>query len=176
MKRSGLTVMARLVGLVKPLAGYMILAVTMGLVGHLCAAFITVFGGFALLNLLGLEQGMGLTAVFLCLMGFALARGFLRYAEQNCNHFIAFKLLALIRDKVFSALRRLCPAKLDGRDKGDLISVITSDIELLEVFYAPTVPRPRLTEPANKYTIFFRFMFSPVVRWFAYLFVTGAVN
>ena len=70
---------------------------------------------------------------------FAIIRGFLRYAEQACNHFIAFKLLALLRDKVFRALRRLCPAKLEGRDKGDLISVITSDIELLEVFYAHTI-------------------------------------
>ena len=70
---------------------------------------------------------------------FALLRGFLRYAEQACNHFIAFKLLALIRDKVFGALRRLCPAKLDGKDKGNLISIITSDIELLEVFYAHTI-------------------------------------
>ena len=63
----------------------------------------------------------------------------MRYGEQSCNHFIAFKLLAIIRDKVFKALRRLCPAKLEGRDKGDLISVITSDIELLEVFYAHTI-------------------------------------
>ncbi|MFQ7005306.1 MAG: ABC transporter transmembrane domain-containing protein, partial [Ruthenibacterium lactatiformans] len=63
----------------------------------------------------------------------------MRYAEQACNHFIAFKLLALLRDRVFRALRRLCPAKLEGRDKGDLISVITSDIELLEVFYAHTI-------------------------------------
>ena len=72
-------------------------------------------------------------------MVFALLRGMLRYGEQSCNHFIAFKLLALIRDRVFRALRRLCPAKLEGRDKGDLISVITSDIELLEVFYAHTI-------------------------------------
>ena len=131
--------MTRLIGLVRPLAGYMILAIFMGLVGHLCAAFITVFGGFAVLNVLGLEAGLSLTLIFACLVIFALVRGFLRYAEQSCNHFIAFKLLALIRDKVFGALRRLCPAKLEGRDKGDLISVITSDIELLEVFYAHTI-------------------------------------
>src|SRR5699024_4788240 len=80
-----------------------------------------------------------LTALFVCVVAFAIVRGFLRYAEQACNHFIAFKLLALLRDKVFRALRRLCPAKLEGRDKGDLISVITSDIELLEVFYAHTI-------------------------------------
>ena len=139
MKRSGLNVMCRLVGLVKPLTGYMILAIGMGLIGHLCAAFITVFGGYALLHILGLHTSMPLTGIFGCLIVFALVRGFLRYAEQSCNHFIAFKLLALIRDKVFGALRRLCPAKLDGKDKGDLISVITSDIELLEVFYAHTI-------------------------------------
>lgn len=139
MKRNGFQVMRRLIGLVKPLAGYMVLAVVMGLVGHLSAAFITIFGGFAVLNVLGLDTVLPLTAILVCLVIFALIRGFLRYAEQSCNHFIAFKLLALIRDKVFGALRRLCPAKLEGRDRGDLISVITSDIELLEVFYAHTI-------------------------------------
>ena len=139
MNRSGFNIMARLIGLVKPLTGYMILAILMGLVGHLCAAFITVFGGFAILNILGSNTDLSLGVIFACLLVFALVRGFLRYAEQSCNHFIAFKLLALIRDKVFGALRRLCPAKLEGRDKGDLISVITSDIELLEVFYAHTI-------------------------------------
>ena len=139
MKRNGFQVMARLVGLVKPLAGYMVLAITMGLIGHLCAAFITVFGGFAVLNVLGLQKGTSLVVLFICLIAFALVRGFLRYAEQACNHFIAFKLLALIRDKVFAALRKLCPAKLEGRDKGNLINIITSDIELLEVFYAHTI-------------------------------------
>ena len=138
MKRSGFQIMARLIGLVKPLAGYMILAITMGLIGHLCAAFITVFGGYAILNVLGMDTP-SLAAIFSLLILFALVRGFLRYAEQSCNHFIAFKLLALIRDKVFGALRRLCPAKLEGKDKGNLISIITSDIELLEVFYAHTV-------------------------------------
>ncbi len=136
MKRSGFQVMKKLIGLVRPLSGYMILAVTMGLVGHLCATFITVFGGFAIVAVL---KGAATAAIFGTLAVFALVRGGLRYAEQACNHFIAFKLLALIRDKVFGALRRLCPAKLEGKDKGDLISVITSDIELLEVFYAHTI-------------------------------------
>ncbi len=138
-KRSGFTVMARLIGLVRPLTGYMLLAIGMGLVGHLCAAFITIFGGFAALNLLGYDTPMSLRAVFVLVLVFALVRGLFRYAEQSCNHFIAFRLLALIRDKVFRALRQLCPAKLEGRDRGDLISVITSDIELLEVFYAHTI-------------------------------------
>ena len=131
--------MIRLIGLVKPLTGYMILAVAMGLIGHLCASFITVFGGYAILHVLHPEWSWNLTALFVAVLMFALLRGFLRYAEQACNHFIAFKLLALIRDKVFGALRRLCPAKLDGKDKGNLISIITSDIELLEVFYAHTI-------------------------------------
>ena len=136
MKRSGFQVMKKLIGLVRPLSGYMILAVTMGLVGHLCATFITVFGGFAIVAVL---KGAATAVIFGTVAVFALVRGGLRYAEQACNHFIAFKLLALIRDKVFGALRRLCPAKLEGKDKGDLISVITSDIELLEVFYAHTI-------------------------------------
>lgn len=131
--------MIRLIGLVKPLTGYMILAVAMGLIGHLCASFITVFGGYAILHVLYPEWSWNLTALFVAVLMFALLRGFLRYVEQACNHFIAFKLLALIRDKVFGALRRLCPAKLDGKDKGNLISIITSDIELLEVFYAHTI-------------------------------------
>ena len=131
--------MARLIGLVKPMLGFMLLAIAMGLLGNLCATFITVFGGYAILNVLHPEWSMSLGWLFAAVLLFALVRGFLRYAEQSCNHFIAFKLLALIRDKVFGALRRLCPAKLEGKDKGDLISVITSDIELLEVFYAHTI-------------------------------------
>lgn len=139
MKRSGFKIMSRLIGLVKPLAGYMILAILMGLIGHLCASFITVFGAFAIVKVLGFSLGLSFVAITACLIIFAVVRGLLRYAEQACNHFIAFKLLALIRDKVFFALRRLCPAKLEGKDKGNLISVITSDIELLEVFYAHTI-------------------------------------
>ena len=138
-KRSGSTVMARLIGLVRSLTGYMLLAILMGLLGHLCAAFITISGGYAVLSLLGYATPLPLKGLFIAAVVFALLRGMLRYGEQSCNHFIAFKLLALIRDRVFRALRRLCPAKLEGRDKGDLISIITSDIELLEVFYAHTI-------------------------------------
>lgn len=139
MKRNNLQIMTRLVGLVKPLTGYMLLAILMGLIGHLCASFITIMGGVAVLQLLGLYSKMALGVIFASLIIFAVVRGFLRYAEQSCNHFIAFKLLALLRDKVFTALRRLTPAKLEGKDKGNLISIITSDIELLEVFYAHTI-------------------------------------
>ena len=138
-RRGGFTVMARLIGLVKPLLGFMILAILMGLAGNLCASFITILGGYTILEVLGIGAGISLGVIFTLAVLFALVRAGLRYAEQSCNHFIAFKLLALIRDKVFRALRKLCPAKLEGRDKGDLISVITSDIELLEVFYAHTI-------------------------------------
>ncbi len=137
-KRSNLNICLRLIGLVRPLTGQMILAVTMGLLGHLCAAFIPVAGAAALLNILGLTS-FSLSSVFWFAAIAAVLRGALHYGEQGCNHYIAFKLLALIRDKVFGALRRLCPAKLEGRDRGDLISIITSDIELLEVFYAHTI-------------------------------------
>ncbi len=138
-KRSGFGVMMKLIGLVKPLTGYMLLAIFMGLVGHLCAAFITILGGYAVLKVLKPDMPFTLIMIFVSVVVFAVVRGFLRYAEQACNHFIAFKLLALIRDKVFGALRGLSPAKLEGKDKGNLISVITSDIELLEVFYAHTI-------------------------------------
>ena len=137
--RSGFRVMAQLIGLVKPLSGYMCLAVCAGLLGHLCAAFITILGGYAVLAVLGVQDKITPMQVFLTVPLLALLRAGLRYGEQSCNHFIAFKLLALIRDNVFQALRRLCPAKLEGRGKGDLIAVITSDIELLEVFYAHTI-------------------------------------
>lgn len=138
-QRSNLQIMWKLSGLVKPLAGYMMLAILMGLLGHLSATFISVLGGYAILKILGIGVSMSVSTIFMIAAVFALIRGLLRYAEQACNHFIAFKLLALIRDKVFAALRKLCPAKLEGRDKGNLISVITSDIELLEVFYAHTI-------------------------------------
>ena len=138
-QRSGFSVMRRLIVLVRPLAPFMALAVLLGVAGFVCAIFLTILGGWAILEVLGLGAPLALGGLFACAAAFALLRGVLRYGEQACNHFIAFKLLALIRDKVFTALRRLCPAKLEGRDKGDLISVITADIELLEVFYAHTI-------------------------------------
>ncbi|MGN0348787.1 MAG: thiol reductant ABC exporter subunit CydC [Roseburia sp.] len=138
-KRSGLHVMMRLIGLVKPLTGFMLLAIIMGCMSHLSATFITVFGGYAIADILGTTTPFTLTAFFFSMIFFAIIHSILHYAEQACNHYIAFKLLALIREKVFRTLRKLCPAKLEGRDKGNLISVITSDIELLEVFYAHTI-------------------------------------
>lgn len=131
-RRSGIRIMAQLIGLVKPLLHIMTAAILLGVLGYLCAIFLTILAGQAILKGSGqrLFLLMGILAVF---------RGILHYAEQYCNHFIAFKLLAIIRHKVFAALRKLCPAKLEGRDKGNLISIITTDIELLEVFYAHTI-------------------------------------
>lgn len=138
--RSNIGVMMRLIVLVKPLTGFMMLAIFQGLLGHLAATFITVLGVYAIFTALGmLNVGISLTTLFIIIFLFGALRGFFRYGEQLCNHYIAFKLLALLRDRVFHSLRRLCPAKLEGRDKGNLISVITSDIELLEVFYAHTI-------------------------------------
>jgi ABC-type multidrug transport system fused ATPase/permease subunit len=138
--RSPFAIAARLIVLVRPMLPIMLAAIVMGVIGHFCATFITIFGGFALLTAAGLPSPLaGVNTAFVCILVFALLRGVLRYAEQASNHYIAFKLLALIRDKVFGALRRLTPAKLEGRDRGDLISLITADIEQLEVFYAHTI-------------------------------------
>lgn len=138
--RSPFAIAARLIVLVRPMLPIMLAAIVMGVIGHFCATFITIFGGFALLTAAGLPSPLaGVSMAFVCILVFALLRGVLRYAEQASNHYIAFKLLALIRDKVFGALRRLTPAKLEGRDRGDLISLITADIEQLEVFYAHTI-------------------------------------
>lgn len=151
-RRKGLRIMGALIGLVKPLLPVMILAVVLGTIGYLCAIFLTVLAGYSLLRLAYMALGIELLpgqadsfltlepgVLFAALVILAVLRGVLHYGEQYCNHFIAFKLLALIRHKVFAALRRLCPAKLEGRDKGNLISMITSDVELLEVFYAHTI-------------------------------------
>ena len=135
--RSNLSCMARLITLVGPLTGVMLLAITLGVLGFIAATLIPVLGGVGILAVLNHQNTLPL--IFLVAALCALLRGVFRYGEQTCNHYIAFKLLAILRQKVFAALRRLAPAKLDGRDKGDLISVITSDIELLEVFYAHTI-------------------------------------
>lgn len=138
-KRSKIGTLLKMLTLVKPLTGFMILAVTCGTLAYLAVQFIPILGGFAVLNGLGFNTPISITAIWVCLVIFALLRSVLRYTEQKTNHYIAFTLLAIIRDKVFQPLRKLCPAKLEGRDKGDLISLITSDVELLEVFYAHTI-------------------------------------
>lgn len=139
MNRNGLKVMYKLIGLVLPLVHVMIAAITMGVIGFLTAIFIIVLGGVGLLNILGFATALSLKQVIIGILICAVLRGILRYAEQGSNHYIAFKLLALIRHKVFIKLRKLAPAKLEGKDKGNLISIITTDTELLEVFYAHTI-------------------------------------
>lgn len=135
-RRSAVQVMGKLIGLVKPLIHIMLAAIILGTVGYLCAIFLTIFAGKAVVTVM---QGHSVKRIMTIMVVIAVSRGILHYVEQYCNHFIAFKLLAIIRHKVFAALRRLCPAKLEGRDKGNLISIITTDIELLEVFYAHTI-------------------------------------
>lgn len=139
VKRTGVQVMLKLIGLVKPLIGVMLFAVILGVSGFLCAIFLNVFGVTALVNVLGFHTGISLKSIFVWIVIFGVLRGILHYGEQLCNHYIAFHILALIRDKIFGALRRLAPARLESKDKGNLISIITSDIELLEVFYAHTI-------------------------------------
>ena len=138
-RRSGIKIVMQLIGLVKPMWLIMTGAVILGVIGYLCATFITILGGYGLLGVLGVQTKMSLHTVFIVVAALAVLRGALRYGEQAGNHYIAFRLLALIRDKVFQKLRKLAPAKLEGKDKGNLIAILTSDIELLEVFYAHTI-------------------------------------
>ncbi len=139
MKRSGFNIMGRMIGLVKPLAGYMALAIIAGSIGHLCATFLPVVAVWAACDMVAGALASSFIAVSAALVVLAVARGVLHYVEQTCNHYIAFTLLANIRSRVFGVLRKLAPAKLSGADKGDLISRLTADIELLEVFYAHTI-------------------------------------
>ena len=151
-RRSALQIMRSLIGLVKPLLHIMLAAIILGTLGYLCAIFLTILAGQIIVH--GLLTGVNgmivpvdnmwlvftpVKTIITVMIVIAVLRGILHYVEQYCNHFIAFKLLAIIRHKVFAALRKLCPAKLEGRDKGNLISIITTDIELLEVFYAHTI-------------------------------------
>lgn len=157
-RRSAIAIMGSLIGLVKPLLHIMLAAILLGTVGYLCAIFLTILAGQVILHgLAGNVAGAGISGIpevvmkstwlagtsvkgiLAVMILIAVLRGILHYVEQYCNHFIAFKLLAIIRHKVFAVLRKLCPAKPEERDKGNLISIITTDIELLEVFYAHTI-------------------------------------
>lgn len=139
MRQSGIRIMGRLIGLVKPLAGWMVLAVTLGVLGYLSAIALTILAVQALLDLAGMPLFLSFSQAAGLLLACAAVRGLLRYGEQACNHYIAFRLLAVLRHEIFIKLRQLAPAKLETQDKGNLISLITSDIELLEVFYAHTL-------------------------------------
>ena len=138
-KRNGFQVMLGLIGMIKPMLGIMLLAIIMGCIGNFMAISITILGGYGLMGVAGLYDNMAVGTILVLAVVLGVMRGPLRYAEQACNHYIAFKLLARIRHMVFKALRKLAPAKLEGEKKGNLVSIITSDIELLEVFYVHTI-------------------------------------
>lgn len=139
-KKNAFLIMARLIVLIRTLIPVMLLAIFFGSIGHLCAIAVTVSAASGIAGIAGQSAPLlPLRILPYFLIAFAVCRGIFHYAEQYCNHLIAFKLLAVIRHRIFAKLRELCPAKLEGRDKGNLISIITSDIELLEVFYAHTI-------------------------------------
>ena len=138
-KKSNIEIMARLIVLAKPMLFIIVIAILLGVLGFLCASSIPILGAVAIAKILGNSIGISLKGIFILMAITALLRGILHYGEQASNHYIAFKLLAIIRSYVFTSLRKLCPAKLEGNDKGNLIALITSDVELLEVFYAHTI-------------------------------------
>ena len=139
LRRSGAKIMASLILLLGSLAYVMILAVINGSLGFICAMGVTVFGAVGVAKALGETIALSWGLIIGLAVGCGILRGLLRYFEQYSNHFIAFKLLAVLRDKIFGALRTLCPAKLESKQKGSIIAMITSDIETLEVFYAHTI-------------------------------------
>ena len=139
LRRSGGKIMAGLISMLGSLAYVMIFAVINGTLGYICAMGVTVSGAVAVAKLLGENIALSYYALMGIAVGCGVMRGILRYAEQYCNHYIAFKILAALRDKIFGALRRLCPAKLESKKKGSIIAMITADIETLEVFYAHTI-------------------------------------
>ena len=138
-RQTGFKIMLRLIKILKPLAPVMMITITFGVLGFLAAIAITTFGAIAVSISMGINMGIGLKTSINIIIVCAIIRGLLRYIEQYSGHYIAFKILAILRDKVYKALRKLAPSKLESKEKGNLISVITSDIELLEVFYAHTV-------------------------------------
>lgn len=139
IRRSGIKIMASLIALLGSLAYIMVLAVINGSVGFICAMGVTLMGAIGIAKALGESIALSYGWIITLTIGFGILRGFLRYLEQYSNHYIAFKLLAVLRDKIFRALRTLTPAKLESKQKGAIIAMITADIETLEVFYAHTI-------------------------------------
>ena len=139
LRRSGAVIMANLLLLLGSLAYIMVLAVINGSLGFLCAMGVTLFGAVGVAKALGESIALSYGAIIALAVGCGVLRGILRFFEQYSNHYIAFRLLAVLRDKIFGALRTLCPAKLESKQKGAIIAMITSDIETLEVFYAHTI-------------------------------------
>lgn len=139
LRRSGAVIMANLILLLGSLAYIMVLAVINGSLGFLCAMGVTLFGAVGIAKVLGESITLSYGAIIAFAVACGVLRGILRFFEQYSNHYIAFRLLAVLRDKIFGALRTLCPAKLESKQKGAIIAMITSDIETLEVFYAHTI-------------------------------------
>ena len=168
-RRSGFQIMARLIVELKPLAPVMLITIGMGVLGFLAAIAIATFGAVALGVLIGEVTSFTFKSAVIVMIVCAVIRGLLRYCEQLSGHYIAFKILVILRDKIFTVLRRLAPAKLEGKEKGNLISLITSDIELLEVFYAHTIAPITIAIITNAIISIILFRINP---WFGIL---GAV-
>ena len=157
--------MLQLIGMVKPLMGVMLLAIFLGVLGFLSA---TAISTITALGLVSLAKGEAIgNYVITALIVAGLVRGPLRYGEQMCNHYIAFKILAIMRSRVFTVLRTLAPAKLEGKDKGNLIALITSDIELLEVFYAHTISPMAIATIYSVVAVIFLYTLSPFMALYA---------
>lgn len=139
IRRSGLSIMGNLVSLLGGFAMVLLGAVINGSIGYLCAMGVTVLGAVGVAKALGENIALSYNWIIALAIGCGVLRGLLRYIEQYSNHYIAFKLLAILRDRIFQVLRKLCPAKLESRKKGSIIAMLTSDIETLEVFYAHTL-------------------------------------
>ncbi|MDU6341394.1 MAG: thiol reductant ABC exporter subunit CydC [Clostridium sp.] len=165
-RRSGFQIMKRLIVELKPLAPIMLITISMGVIGFLAAIAIASFGAIAIGTLIGDITFISFTGAMVVMVLSAVFRGFLRYAEQLSGHYIAFKILYILRDKIFGKLRKLAPAKLEGQEKGNLISLITSDIELLEVFYAHTIAPISIAVITNSIIAVILYMINP---WFGLL-------
>ncbi|MFR5265451.1 ABC transporter ATP-binding protein [Clostridium sp.] len=160
-RRSGLQIMKRLILELKPLIAIMFITITMGVLGFLAAISIGTFGAVAIGAFIGEITFISVKGAVILMIVSALLRGILRYGEQLSGHYIAFKILYILRDKIFHKLRKLAPAKLEGQEKGKLISIITSDIELLEVFYAHTIAPIAIAIITNTIISIILYMISP---------------
>ena len=169
-RRSGFQIMKRLIVELKPLAPIMLITISMGVLGFLAAISIAAFGAVALGAFIGDITFISFKGALIVMAVAALLRGFLRYGEQLSGHYIAFKILYILRDKIFTVLRRLAPAKLEGKEKGNLIALITSDIELLEVFYAHTIAPISIAVITNSIITIILFLINPIFGVIAAIF------
>lgn len=169
-RRSGFQIMKRLIVELKPLAPIMLITISMGVLGFLAAISIAAFGAVALGAFIGDITFISFKGALIVMSIAAILRGFLRYGEQLSGHYIAFKILYILRDKIFTVLRKLAPAKLEGKEKGNLIALITSDIELLEVFYAHTIAPISIAIITNSIMAIILFLINPIFGVIAAIF------